>query len=72
MKQLVLNIFLVIFIALGSVYISQPAVANIDPEDCTSCSDCFSSDCDTKNARYECGKIANSSGGMTTCYKPNF
>lgn len=71
MRKLILNLFLTLFIVLGAVYLSQPVVAHINPE-CTSCSDCFGDECSTTSDNYECGKMANSQGGTTTCWKDNF
>jgi len=82
MKQHILNFVLVLVIAIGGVYLIQPAVAQTgDCPDCETCSvpkgedpcpECFSSDCADEENDRKCGTLENvDSGEHVVCWRPN-
>lgn len=70
MKQsnFILNLFLALVIAIGSVYIMSPQKVMAQGT-CSGCADCLGDECD-KSSGDECGKIENvNTGEIITCYK---
>lgn len=78
MKQHILNFVLVFVIAIGGVYLMQPATALAYCPDCETCTVpageepcpyCFDDECDADKGT-KCGTLESSSGKQIECWKP--
>ncbi|GEM_PF-1535343 len=67
-SNIILNLFLALFIAIGSAYIMYPQQVMAQGT-CSGCADCLGAECD-KSSGVECGKIENvNTGEIITCSK---